>query len=339
MNRRRSIAGAMLVAGGLVLLAPGAAGADPAGPTDYETEIISVEPEVVSIELDVIGGDSFLQLTSTGSHAIDVLGYRGEPYLRFQPDGIVLRNERSPSRWLNDDRFGDAELPAIADPDAAPDWVDVADEGRYAWHDHRAHWMNTSPPPGADPGDVILEAVVPLVVDGEDVTVSVRSTLVQRPTMVPAGGAALIAALAVLAIGRTRRLTAVLLGVAIASAAAGLVAYRSVPPETGPSMLLWALPAVAALSATIAAAVGTADPKRALLVSGLQMTAAAELVVWAIARSDALRRAVIPSEFPPTLDRIVIAVAGSAGAVAIVVATASLLSIIREPDLAPRSAR
>ncbi len=275
----------MLVAGCLLLGVAHDAGADPAGPTDYETEITGVDPEIAFLELEVIGGDSFLQLTSVGGHTIDVVGYRGEPYLRFEPDGSVLQNERSPSRWLNDDRFGDAELPAIADHEADPEWVEVADDGRFAWHDHRAHWMNTSPPPGAVPGDVILEAVVPLIFDGENVAVSVRSTMLARPSVVPALIAAILAAAAVLAAGRKRRMTALLLAVSLAAAAAGLVAYRSVPPETGPTLLLWALPAVAALSATAAAVVGSADPKRALLASGLQLTAAVELVVWAMVQT------------------------------------------------------
>ncbi len=325
----------MIVAGCLLLLAAHDAGADPAGPTDYETEIVGIDPEIATIDLEVIGGDSFLQLTSAGGHTIDVVGYRGEPYLRFEANGSVLRNERSPSRWLNDDRFGDADLPAIADHEADPDWVVVATDGRFAWHDHRAHWMNTSPPPGADPGDVILEAVVPLVVDGEDVAVSVRSTMLDRPSTLPVLAAAILAAAAVLAGLRFRRMTAVLLAVAAAAAAAGVIAYSSVPPETGPSVLLWALPTVAALGAAGAAVVARADPKgadpkRALLTSGLQLTAAVELVVWAVARSDALRRALIPSDLSPTLDRMIIAVAGGAGAVAIVLATASLVSVVRD---------
>ena len=52
----------------------------------------------------------------------------------------------------------------------------VATGGRYAWHDHRTHWMNPVHPIGRQPGDEVLDGTVPLIVDGgaTDVRVSVR---------------------------------------------------------------------------------------------------------------------------------------------------------------------
>ncbi len=146
----------------VVMASASPAMADPAGPTDYRTEIIGIEPDVDGISLDVIGGDSFVELTVDPGVEVMVLGYNGEDYLRFDADGSVHQNERSPSRWLNDDRFGDGDIPTEATPDAEPAWVQVADDGQYAWHDHRSHWMNEAQPPAAEPGDVILEAVIPM---------------------------------------------------------------------------------------------------------------------------------------------------------------------------------
>ena len=59
----------------------------------------------------------------------------------------MLVNERSPSRWVNDDRYGLATPPADATADAPPEWVEVANGGRYAWHDHRIHWMTPTSRP------------------------------------------------------------------------------------------------------------------------------------------------------------------------------------------------
>ena len=90
---------------------------------------------------------------------------------------------------------------------ATPDWHVVAGDGSYAWHDHRAHWMNAFRPPGRRPGDRILESVIPLVVDGVPTSVRVASTWLPAPSPLPvwigvvAGGA--VGALA--ALSRRRR--------------------------------------------------------------------------------------------------------------------------------------
>ncbi|MET0663722.1 MAG: hypothetical protein ABWZ42_11380, partial [Ilumatobacteraceae bacterium] len=38
--------------------------ADPAGPTDYRSEVVSVDPSTADIGVEIIGGDSFVQLTA-----------------------------------------------------------------------------------------------------------------------------------------------------------------------------------------------------------------------------------------------------------------------------------
>ena len=47
---------------------------------------------------------------------------------------------------------------------------------------HHNNWMNEQKPASAEPGDVILEAVVPLVVDGSEVDVMVVSVLQAPPS-------------------------------------------------------------------------------------------------------------------------------------------------------------
>lgn len=313
MTGRRLLAVIGALATVLVVGVAPPAGADPAGPTDYETEILSVTPERDDIDLAILGGDSFVQLTTDPGTEVQVVGYEGEPYLRFSAEGVVEVNERSPARWLNDDRYGDTELPPEADADADPSWAVVATDGSYAWHDHRAHWMNEAKPPGAEPGDVILEAVIPLRVNGEPVSVSVSSTLLGSPAPT---GPILGAVLGLIAVTFAR----VALGpigvdvaggvAALAAALVGAIAYVSVPAETGPSILLWALPVVALASLAAWAwarrsAIG-ASPLAGWVGPALVALAGLELLGWAWFRREAIVRALIPSDVPATLDRTVI---------------------------------
>ena len=122
--------------------------ADPAGPTDYRSEVVSVDPPSDDIDVEIIGGDSFVELTAQPGTDVVVVGYRGEPYLWFRPDGTVWENEKAPTTYQNLSRFG-TDAPAAADPEAEPDWHQVASDHRWAWHDHRTHWMQTTRPLGA----------------------------------------------------------------------------------------------------------------------------------------------------------------------------------------------
>ncbi len=64
-------------------------------------------------------------LESDGGEEVVILGYDGEPYLRFTADG-VFRNTRSPATYLNEDRFANVTVPASADPEAPPEWERVS---------------------------------------------------------------------------------------------------------------------------------------------------------------------------------------------------------------------
>ena len=331
---RRAIASFALVSLGLVGLAEPAA-ADAAGPTDYRTEIVDIDPAVDAIELAMIGGDSFIQLTVVEPVEVMVVGYQGEPYLMFDADGTVWQNERSPSRWLNDDRYAESVIPEDATADAAPDWHLVGGDGSYAWHDHRTHWMNRAKPPGAEPGDTVLEAVVPLVVDGDEVMVTVQSVLLASPAPWPAllggiGALALTGAL-VLWLGPQRGVTLSVFIGATTALVFGLLAHRSVPSETGPSASLWLLPLVSLAAVALALVIRRRRPSAPTLplLVGL---AGAELGVWGWSRRDAVSRALIPTDAPQSLDRLVIVAWRVSGGVAVV---AAVLAWGRRPAPAP----
>jgi hypothetical protein len=280
---------------------------DAAAPTDYRTTVVAVTPPTDSIEVEVVGGDAFLQLAVDPGTTVMVVGYQGEPYLRFRADGVVLENQRSPTTYLNESRYGTTAPPG-ADPELPADWVPVGEDGRYAWHDHRAHWMSQEPPPHALPGDRILESSIPLRVNGVDVSVEVATDWLPSPSRVPLYvGAGVAAALVAVALVLRRRLAWVLLAAALAAAGIGWWEYASLPSETGPLSVWWLLPVVAAASAALALVLGYRLVSYALVLLG-----AIELGAWVVIRRDGAFRALIPTDAPFWLDRGVLAAAATA---------------------------
>lgn len=309
----RSIRGALLGVL-LALMLGGPALADPAGPTDYRSEIVSIDPPTPAITVEIIGGDSFLQLETTSGTEVIVIGYQGEPYLWFQPEGGVFENRNAPTTYTNESRYGGDEIPPNATADAEPDWQQIASGSRWAWHDHRIHWMQRTRPLGAAAGDQILESVVPLVVDGTDVDVTVISTWQSAPSPLPMwlggiAGVVLTAGLWALR-GRTGRMLLVVAPAALAFVV-GAWQFVSLPGETGPRVVWWLLPAIAVVCAVVAV---VADLRgRAFAARAAALLVGVELFIWGWMRRDGLSAAIIPSDAPGWLDRFAVAFALLAG--------------------------
>lgn len=311
-----------VAAGAVVVMAPvGIAGADPPVPTDYETVVLGIEPQSPSIEVAVIGGDSFLQLTVAQGTEVVVLGYDAEPYLRFSADGIVEENRQSPTLALNEDRYG-TTAPRTGDPSATPQWVIVATGGRYAWHDHRAHWMSRDDPPGYERGDRIQDGEIPLQVDGATVTISVATVWLDEPSQMPVASGAILAGFAVLIVVSARwRIAWALVAASVAAAGIGWWQVESVPAETGPSSIWWLLPVVAAAAGLIAVVLGRTLVSNALVVLG-----GIELGLWVYLRRDGLAKATLPTDAPFWLDR---GVTSAAAIAAVVVTAVSAVAVLR----------
>lgn len=311
------IAAGAIVAGGWLAVAPGVALADAAGPTDFKSEVVSIEPTTPEIDVQIIGGDSFVELTVQPGTDVIVGGYNNEPYLWFRPDGVVLENQNSPATYLNENRTTSdmSAPPAGLDPDAAPDWEQIASGHRWAWHDHRAHWMQSTDPVGASPGDEVLEGVIPLVVDGEDVDVTVVTRWQPGASPIPAmiGGVAGLAWVGAAAWSSRRRwpITPWLLPPAVLALVVGLWQYLSLPAATGPRSIWWMLPAIAVTCAIggMMAEFARARfwPDAAVLVVGV------ELVVWGWVKRDGLSASLIPTDAPGWLDRFAVGVALATG--------------------------
>lgn len=311
-----------IVAGAVVALATTACAptvhADPAGPTDYRSEVIAIDPATPTIEARIIGGDSFFELEVEPGTEVFVLGYQDERYLWFRADGVVFENRRAPSTYLNDDRFGGGDIPADATAEAEPDWEQVASGGSWVWHDHRAHWMQESRPVGFQPGDEILAASIPVVVDGGEVEVRVVSVWQPAPASWPVwlGALAGIATVAAAWALRRRGGAAIiaLLPVAVLTFVVGAWQYWSLPAATGPRLVWIVLPAIAVACAAVGVVV--ARGRSGFASDASMLVVGVELAVWGFAKRDGLSAAIIPTDAPMWLDRFVTALALAGGVAA-----------------------
>lgn len=140
---RRSIALAAVVLTA-ALLAPGAEAHYGTGKLGYRSTIRGVKPPMPGLGLKVLYGDDQVSMDNRTGKTIVIDGYGGEPYLRFGPDGIFV-NVNSPAGFLNQDRYGESTVPKSASVKARPNWQKLAGGQKWAWHDHRVHYMSRIP--------------------------------------------------------------------------------------------------------------------------------------------------------------------------------------------------
>jgi hypothetical protein len=128
-------------------LAPATAAAH-GGNRKFRSDFRSIQPPVPGISVEVLNYDDRLLMVNRTGKTIGIRGYDGEPYARMRADGTVEVNRRSPTHYLNEERYGGTPVPSSASADAPPRWQTVGRNGRFEWHDHRIHWMSkdTVPP-------------------------------------------------------------------------------------------------------------------------------------------------------------------------------------------------
>jgi len=330
--RPRHVAAAALAALAVLLLTPPAAVADPAGPTNWESVITSIEPDVGKIEVRSLGGDAFLQLIAAPGTQVVVPGYDGEElYLRYDADGTVHLNRRTRTHYQNEDRYGAdrSAIPANVGKDAPPDWAVVATGGAYAWHDHRIHWMSPqSLPPAIDPagGPQSMEWPEPIVllVDGEEVLVHGELRWYPDTSPAPAGGAALIACVAVLALGWRKPALGIVAGVGAAALVAVAVALPAniwLPTGVQGQPLQLILPVVGLLALVAGHLTRNRSPF-ALAIAG---AGGLTLVAWGLTQSQAITAPILPTG-PEALVRVAVGLAVGAGLAAAILGVRTVLT-------------
>jgi hypothetical protein len=328
---RRALA---LALAGLVLGA-GPAAADAAKPGRYSSEVTSVDPDPGTFSVETAGGDAFLEISVDDGTELLVLGYEGEPYLRFNPDGTVEENQNSPATFINAERFGTnelapEELQGVDVTELEPAWEEVATGGTFAWHDHRTHFMGGQRPAG---GELAWE--VPLVVDGEDVVVS--GVIVDEGSTSPilwyAVALIVLVGLAVLGPKLDDRMpAATVVVVALLATLVAAIGYSGQPSGTGASIVPTVVGGVAVVLGLLGLLVGR------LRAVGL-LTSGVFLATWGVFRLSVLSNPVLPTTVPFALERLTTALALGVGIGAVVVAfrsgalTAALLPLDDEDPL------
>jgi hypothetical protein len=306
--------------GGLVLvvLTAAPAAADPAGPSDFRSEVTGIQPAAKGVHAEIRGGDTYLEVTVDRGHDVVVEDYNGDPYLHYRGDGTVQRNRNSPATYLNNSRKGTGTVPPNAKEGATPDWETVAHNGTYAWHDHRVHWMSEVSPPVAR-GQVVTGAYdpwkVPIVADGAQVEVQGILTYEKTTTPIPFFALLLVAGGLLGWFGRKRAVVAAAGALTVASVLAivvGRADWASNPGGGNP--LLWMLPVVS----LVCGAVALVPRLKAAAVVGT-LASVACLSAWVLLRFDVLTKPVLPTSLPYWLDR-----ATTAGALGLCIAAAYL---------------
>lgn len=320
-----------LVAGALLAVAPTAAAADPAGPTNYDSRVTSIDPAVDGLEVEVLGGDAYVQVTVPSGSTATVAGYDPggtELYLRFLPDGTVERNEASPTRWLNDERYG-AEVPPEASAEAPPRWEPVASGGTYAWHDHRVHWMSPGLPgeldPGADEPQRVQDWTLQLTVDDQPVEVTGELDYLPSPSPVlPALVLLLVLGAGVaLALRRPTTVPLVALVGAVAAAVVGAASVTGLPPGADSDPALLILPGVALVLLLVAVAIRGRPGIGPRLIGAL---AGLPLVVWGVLLIRAFVVPIVPTALPTGVTRVLVAVVLGAGLASLVAAARTVVA-------------
>jgi len=164
------------------------------GNPDFESLVTSVRG-APGLTAEILNGDDRVLLVNEGSRTVVVEGYDGEPYARMRPGGVVEVNRNSEATYLNEDRFGQVDVPASAGVDAEPEWRQVSRTGRFEFHDHRMHWMAEGDPPQVEDKaerQKVFDWAIPLRVDAQEA--AVRGTLWWRGD----GGGSPVAAFAAL---------------------------------------------------------------------------------------------------------------------------------------------
>lgn len=138
-----------------------------ARPSNYHSYIVSTSAPSPGMTIKTIEQGDRVEASNPTSTPLMVYGYsHQEPgpkdqYLKISKDGVWV-NTKSPAYYLNRTLLGTSSPPEGAtDVDAPPVWKKVSDQSTYRWHDHRAHWMSSDPPPQVQAAPDVHQEIFP----------------------------------------------------------------------------------------------------------------------------------------------------------------------------------
>lgn len=330
--RRWRVVAAMGTAGLVSILAASPAAAhSTSGPpaSNFTTGLTGMRPTVPGVHASLSPDGERIRLTVTGPHAVTVLGYRSEPYLRVTRHE-VLENRASPAVALNRTRVPTG--PAPPGTGGPPRWVRISTDGTAEWHDHRAHWMGGTTPRSVhrnpDRTHVIEHWTVPLRIGDDDGGAVITGTITYHPPPIAwawwllAGALALVVVLAVRWWPRPAAPTAV----AAVGIAEALHLWGSWPFSTASTggRIGENLPSIAAVVVAGLTLVWLARRGVRSAAPGVLLTGLFAFVAGGLADIPTLSHSWVPSRLDPTGARLLVAIALGVGFGLIVVGATRL---------------
>jgi hypothetical protein len=124
--------------------------------THYTSALLAEHPVVAGVSWRVIDRNDEIEVVNHSHQVVTIyaysqeqrdVAYDGGPYARVLADGTVEINENSPAYYLNQSFFETGvSVPPSASATATPDWVTLAHNGTFLWHDHRIHFLGLGKP-------------------------------------------------------------------------------------------------------------------------------------------------------------------------------------------------
>jgi hypothetical protein len=299
--------------------------------TDFEARVTGFRPAAPGLEARTLSGDQRLELRAPPTLTVIVLGFLGEPFLRFSPAGVDA-NLSSPTATST--RVIGASEAVTA---ARVEWRHIKSGHTFAWHENRLRPMQRVRNPGPRARAVAAWSI-PLVVDGRRTELAGTEWYASRPAAWPwLLASALLVAGAVFATRRMSRrmqrrvafaLLPLTLGAFLAAWFGTLLAGR-VSPLTVTFAVAFAL----ATALFLVIAVTAADGAPQLAVMGL---IGALSTTFAVPEVAVFQHGFVLAALPGLAERLAVAIALVGGLMTSVVcapAAADVLGI----SLAPRA--
>ena len=160
-------------------------GIDQAGFSNYATAVSAVSPTDAGILVTSFGVSGGIKLVNQGGREVVILGYNNEPYLRLDTTGTFI-NLNSPATYVNRRLDANVPVPEKATSSEIPDWFQLSYGNTVWWHDHRTHWMGSTPPDAVQVAPDQLQVVypawkIPIVVAGQSGTITGTLTWLPPP--------------------------------------------------------------------------------------------------------------------------------------------------------------
>ena len=286
-------------------------------PTDYRTTVTGIRPAVSTVTVTVGLGGQWVRVTNQGAAAIVVRGYQGEPFLRLSGN-LVQVNELSSTAAQT------MQTQRAADPAAPPRWAQLQDGDSATWTDARITAPSRS-------GPASMSWTLPLVVDGQQVTVAGRTDRIPPPSPLLWLAALALIGIAVAALGWTHRWRRPM----AAAVAAGILAFVAhvlgtgfAPQQNGPAVGWVGVGLVAGFSLLIGAVALRSTLRRSQSAPDRLVTVGAMVLLLAATDITVLWNSQLPFAGPAALDRGLTMLA-YAIAVGLIVAGVRLVRVAR----------